>query len=739
MNAIPILCADAHEIVGAALLGKRSRFGLIGICLAYSVSFSLLGQGASEGSGPIDREALVRRNSPELHSVDLNAPFTIGNGGFAFTADITGLQTFGDAYYRGGIPLETLARWCWARDSNPHAYALEDASIDYVQADGSVVRLPTRMDSEAAQWLRRNPRLHPLGQVALEWDKPGGGAFSLEDVRNPHQRLDLWTGTLHSSFEVDGRTVEVVSACDPESDTLSFRIESEWVENGALRVRLGFPRGHDVSVKNTPALMWDHPDSHASVLRGDKTVVRDANGARYQVSCSLPLRRVGSHGFVVESASGRVLEFTLSFSESSSETCPDPVSVRDRCAGHWQAFWKSGGVVDFSRSSNPLAKKIEQRMVLSHYLTAVQCVGDTPAQESGLTCNTWYGKHHTEMIWWHNAHFILWGRPSLAEKNLSWFVRRLPDARILAENRGLKGVRWPKMVGPEGRESPGGNPLIVWNQPHPIYLAELLWRQYPEKETLDAYRDLVLESAHCMASMLHFDPERQQYVLGPPLWIAQEIHEPAESQNPSFELAYWHWALNAAQRWRERLGMPREAHWDHILGHLAPMPESGGLYVALESHPDTWTNLASRHDHPQMLMPLGFLPDSPFVDRATMDRTLTAVLDQWDWETKIWGWDYPMVAMTATRLGRPEDALEVLLRDGPNNRYTACGHCPQGSDRAEGQTSGRREIAAYLPANGAYLAALALMVAGWDGSPAHPGFPDDGSWVIQSEGLHPLP
>ncbi len=37
-------------------------------------------------------------------------------------------------------------------------------------------------------------------------------------------------------------------------------------------------------------------------------------------------------------------------------------------------------------------------------------------------------------------------------------------------------------------------------------------------------------------------------------------------------------------------------------------------------------------------------------------------------------------------------------------------------------------------------AAVALMVAGWDGAPrATPGFPADGRWVIRSEGLKPLP
>lgn len=140
-------------------------------------------------------------------------------------------------------------------------------------------------------------------------------------------------------------------------------------------------------------------------------------------------------------------------------------------------------------------------------------------------------------------------------------------------------------------------------------------------------------------------------------------------------------------------------------------------------------------------MALGFLPPTSAVDRETMDRTLDAVLAQWDWSTKIWGWDYPMIAMTATRLGRPDVALEVLLRDGPNNRYLPNGHCPQGSDIARAdQAAGRREIAAYLPANGAFLAAVALMVAGWDGCAVeHPGFPVDGTWTIRAEGLQRLP
>jgi hypothetical protein len=128
-------------------------------------------------------------------------------------------------------------------------------------------------------------------------------------------------------------------------------------------------------------------------------------------------------------------------------------------------------------------------------------------------------------------------------------------------------------------------------------------------------------------------------------------------------------------------------------------------------------------------MAYGQLPGDG-VDVPTMRRTLDAVMSSWDWQAKIWGWDYPMIAMTAARLGEPQKAVDILLFKGPNNDYAPNGHCPQ-----------RGDLPVYLPANGALLSAVAMMAAGWDGAPTRdaPGFPKDGSWVVRSEGLHPLP
>src|SRR5690349_15787118 len=56
----------------------------------------------------IDRAALVARHRITLTQPDAMSPLSVGNGEFAFTADITGLQTFPEFHTQG---LETAQRW----------------------------------------------------------------------------------------------------------------------------------------------------------------------------------------------------------------------------------------------------------------------------------------------------------------------------------------------------------------------------------------------------------------------------------------------------------------------------------------------------------------------------------------------------------------------------------------------------------------------------------------------------
>ncbi|NVM76702.1 hypothetical protein FHW83_002503 [Duganella sp. SG902] len=699
---------------------------------AMALVWILISGAAQAGPAAIDRQALVARHNPQLKAVDPWAPLSVGNGQFCFTADVTGLQTFPEHYGGKGIALETQARWSWHEDPNPNGYQLADTNRDYT-AHGQTVGYPTIMDGPAATWLRTNPHVWPLGQLSLR--RGDGSALALEDIRNIDQKLDMWKGVLTSRYTIDGQPVSVITAVSPQQDTLAVRIQSPLLASGRLKVQLALPRGYDMSVKYNPPLDWSQPASHSTRITARNehllALEHQRDAARYAAAVhsaqAISVSRPGPHTFQLAPKRGEALDFTVSYAAAKVDAVPDAGKIIAQSAAHWQAFWNSGAAIDFTGSTDPRAAELERRVVLSQYLTAIQFGGDFPPQESGLTTTTWYGKNHTEMIWWHTAHFALWGRPQYLENALRWYQKTLPVARRIAAERGLKGARWPKMTSPQGRESPGGNPLIVWNQPHVIHLAELLYRGAPNRQTLERYRELVFATADAMASMLHWDGQR--YVLGPPLWIAQEIYDQSTSMNPGYELSYWATGLALAQQWRARLGLPPDADWDRKRQQLSALPQKDGKYVALESTPDTWDNPASRHDHPSFLMSLGQLPGAG-VDRAVMRRTLDAVLADWDFKTKIWGWDYPMIAMTAARLDAPQQAVDVLLKtDGPNNGYTAAGHNPN------------TDLPVYLPGNTALLAAVAMMAGGWDGAPqrATPGFPQDGRWVVRAEGFQPLP
>ena len=68
---------------------------------------------AQKDNRPIDRHALVTRHNVVLTNADVYSPLSVGNGEFAFTVDITGLQTF-DARY-GSIPLTTMSNGAFTR------------------------------------------------------------------------------------------------------------------------------------------------------------------------------------------------------------------------------------------------------------------------------------------------------------------------------------------------------------------------------------------------------------------------------------------------------------------------------------------------------------------------------------------------------------------------------------------------------------------------------------------------
>lgn len=685
---------------------------------------------------PINREALVQRHNPQLTQIDPTSPFTVGNGRFAFTADVTGFQSLAGFYYANGIPLETKARWAWHSRENPEGFTLDDTNEKF-DAYGQKVSFPTNIGSPAGQWLRQNPHDLPLARIGLQL---GGEELAANQLSDIDQHLNIWTGILASHYKLAGQNVNVSTAVHGDKDLVAFNITSPLIASSELGMTIRFPRGYDPLIKNNPDLVWDKDDEHTTtvIYQDDHSAMfqRKVDSARHylRIGWSGPAEftKMDKHFYrILPTGHEDNIVFSVEFSQAPFDST-EPLEFAEivtSTATAWRDYWMDGGAIDFSGSTDPRAHELERRVVLSQYLLGVQARAEIPTQETGLTSSSWYGKHHTEMAWWHAAHWALWGREQNLERVLNWYIDNLESARALAKRRGLNGARWAKMVGPDNRESPGGNPLIIWNQPQVAHLAELLYQIDSSTDVLNRYATLVEETALGLESMLVWDEKNRHWSLEPPIWIAQEIYNPRQTRNPAFELAYWRFGLQIAQQWRTRLGKPENESWQEKINQLAPLPQKDGKYVAIESIPDTFDNIASRQDHPTMLAPLGLLNDKT-VDTNVMANTLFAILQSWDWEEKIWGWDYPMIAMTAARLGKPDIAVDVLLMDAPHNHYLPNGHCP-----SQGAL-----LPVYLPANGALLSAVAMMAAGWQGAPEKPapGFPIDGSWKVKAEGLYPM-
>jgi hypothetical protein len=694
---------------------------------------------------PIDRRALVARHTIRLTEPHPEHVLSVGNGDFAFTADITGMQTFtryhdaaaAMAEGRVAVNTATMSNWGWHDMPNPDGFTLDDAMTTYDTERGPV-SYPDKHDMmgamtgqvadefRAGAWLNANPQRLDLGRVGFELRSAVDADPETDPsvLANVAQTLDFWTGRIESSFDYEGVPMRVETVAAPDTSTVAFRVRSALLIDGRARVVLRFPYASDAFFQTDD---WASAERHTSTLDagepGSATITRVLDDASYLVelhatSGSLQATR---HPHVFELVgTDDTLELVVAFrSTPGVRELPAFTDVREASADAWRDFWESGAAIDLSASIDPRAAELERRIVLSQFLTRVHGSGHLPPQETGLVTNSWQGKFHLEMHLWHAAHFAVWGRPDLLECSLGWYASVLDEARATAARQGYPGARWPKQTGPDGRESPSDiGSLLAWQQPHVIHLLELVWQASSPADRarlIDTYGDLVVETATFMAA---FVEERDgTFHLGPPIMPAQEFYDARTTTDPTFELAYWWWALDVAQQWRARAGAESDAGWQVVQDRLAAPLQDGDRYAAVATREPL-----RRDDHPSLLMALGVVPPTPIIDPSVMRATLRDVWETWEWQT-AWGWDFPVIAMTASRLGEPGLALDALLRDEDKNRYTPVGHNPQM----------RGILPLYLPGNGSLLLAVALLA-----QDEAAGFTLDG-WVAQVEGFQPFP
>jgi hypothetical protein len=629
----------------------------------------------------INRKALVTRHNPVLNIIDTESPLTVGNGDFAFTADVTGFQTLYDEYKTA--PLCTMSSWGW--HSMPCGYTFDDLEMTQYEINNRIFEYAVEEKSgneEVYDYLRKNPHRFNLARISLVWN---GREIKASDITEIRQELNLYTGVLKSVFKLFGCIVNVTTVCAKTADIIGFCVESTALEKG-LTVEFMFPyASHKKSASD-----WESTDKHSTDVVNNQPLIlmRKLDDTEYYIAVN------------ENKISSNLYKLTVSFAKDAFIPVWDFEKILRDSEDGWIKFWEIGGMVDFSRSRDSRANELERRVILSQYLTAVHSAGKIPPQETGLLCNSWYGKFHLEMNILHSGWFPLWGRGELLEKSLPWYESVLFNAVKNAERNGFKGARWVKMTSVEGTDSPSRiGTLLIWQQPHIIYMLNLILRGKPENERINfmkRYWNLIKPTAEFMCDFAKLNKATGKYELPPPLIPVQEEHKPEDVLNPAFELCYWRFGLQIAVKWAKELGEDYR-EFEQVSNNMADLTVHNGLYIAHQNCPDTFEKYAK--DHPSMLFGYGFIDSG--VDKNIMAETMDKVLKCWDFES-MWGWDFALMAMTLTRLGRIEEAVDILLMNTPKNSYVTSGNNFQ---------RGREDLPLYLPGNGSLLFALPMMLA----------------------------
>lgn len=691
-------------------------------CLSVFLPLSVMGE-------PIDREAVVKRHRVCTTGTLLKSPAQVGNGKFAFGMDITGLQTF--------VPFNTLSDWSWHSFPLPEGMRAEDYRPVVVETHGKKIAYELRNPDqpELSEWLTKNPHRYNLGRIGFRLLREDGTEAREIDLGNARQEIDLWTGVVYSRFELNRKEVKVRTVCHPDKDMIGVCIESELLNDGNMSIYLDFPYPDGRYFKHYIG-RYDTISGHTSTFEklapNSVRIARTMDDTHYYATldwtgpATFSRESEKAHTFLLQPRHISTFSFTCCFSpEPVADVTESVASIERKSAASWEKYWRSGAAVDLSGSKDPRWLELERRIVLSQYLMRANESGLFPPQESGLVNNGWFGRFHFEMIWWHGVHYGLWNRMECFDNYLNVYKDFMPKALERAKSEGRSGARWPKCTGNFNREWPGSaHAYLIWHEPHPIYFAEMQYRQKPAPETLEKWKDVVLNTADYMADYLFYDKKTKQYVLGPPVVVVSENTDPLQTINPIFELGYFRYGLRTALEWADRLGLSekRTKKWKEVLSKMAPLPVADGVYTTYEGIPDMWTKYT--YEHPALTGVYGMLPGDG-VDQPTFKRTLEKVSKEWQFN-RIWGWDFPMLAMAAARTGQPALAIDMLMHPSAGFQFDEHGLATGGPFP-------------YFPSNGALLTAVAMMCGGWDGSEGEaPGFPKDGSWTVRYEGFVPM-
>ena len=521
-----------------------------------------------------------------------------------------------------------------------------------------------------------------------------------EDLTDVEQRLDLWNGSLRSRFRLEGELVEVETLCHPRLDLVAVRVVSPLLRLGRVAVRVRFPYGSP----DTTAADWTKPEAHETRLvnaaPSQRRVSIDGStatattslwpGDQQADSCD---RR--SHELVLEPAGrGRVRGGGRVLTPSDHAAT---AGLRRHAPRGARALER---LLVERRGDRPLreprpalarARAPDRPLAVPHrdpVRGALPAPGDAASPSTaGTGSSTWRctgGTRRTSRC----------GAACPCSSAASATTRAiLPKARATARRQGYAGARWPKMTDPSGTESPSSvGPFLVWQQPHPIYYAELVYRERPS--TAPRSRGTGTWCSRQRSSWPRSRPGTGNAVRAraAPAGRAGDLPEGRDAQHGvrARLLALGTRdgpALAGAAGTRPRAALAEGARRSRAAaGARRPATSSP------RPRPRATTTRAGRAITLRSPARSGCCPGEG-VDREAMRRSLDWIWAHWSWPD-TWGWDYPLRrdVRGPARRARPRRrraaagrAEERLPRERPQPPAARSHDLPAGERRAAWQ------------------------------------------------------
>lgn len=578
----------------------------------------------------------------KFNHIDSKNPVTIGNGDFAITLDQTGTQSLYEIYK--DIPLSTMSNKNWFYKDK------KDIKPSYV--DGKAYMLFNLDNDPNYQINRQYPFKYSFMQILLyDNDK----LIDINNIKDVKQELDLYKGIVTSSFNYKEKINKTISFIYQDHDEFNFKLQSD---NLNLALKFNYPS----YTKNGYRL-----DILPNVL-----VKEDRITLLYDDKNSLSFKLKSSSKY-------QIVENTLIFDDNNVSFSLALDEIKE--GKLLDEFWKcdNGIIID----NEELVKK----MVLSKYLLHVNSTGIYPPQESGLTYNCWNSKFHLEMHLIHSLWNIYNNHVGDLVKSFDYYLSIMPSSLKRASLNGYKGLRFPKMTGPDGEDSPSNiGPLLIWQAPHILFMLQEIYYLYNKENIIKKYEPLISGTIDFMISFLTLKDSKYQML--DPLLEACESIPLDRCQNPSFELEYWRYTLERQHKIDTVLYGHQRYDYLDITSKIITPKEDDGIYLKTYGVIDKYDLYK---DHPTEGFLMSFFK-SKIVDKEKMVKTIDYILKNMDLSS-YWGWDFPFLGLSLLNCGEIEKSIEVTQLNTINNQYLYNGY----------NTSPRDDLKAYLPGNGAFL------------------------------------